>query len=329
MASDALEALEALDGFSYWDSDGSMTAPKDSFITLDKHLGERHNIVAYQESLPFLVLECHGGPPDDPPFSMAGAIAIWGDAEDGFFYPLVGDFADGEDIEVEDDIIDQIVPVDIPSKDMILHLANLWPECHGIALLWDYLVVELPLVSAEHHSERLQDLPGGIHGCFRIQYNNGPLANAESSRAPDLNPGHEKLFRAADHKLGDLFLADYATGVTQTVCYFGRRFTFGRKRDNPHDLEVGTSQSKDSDNGVKYIASDQAAFMSNTPEIATRYAASVPLRSRNQSLQQWRQPPQLSAEGCGILHLTNGQLRNRHRLDTFIMYADSYDTEYH
>ncbi|KAF5676492.1 hypothetical protein FCIRC_7051 [Fusarium circinatum] len=289
MASDALEALKALEGFSYRDSDGSMTAPEDSFTTLDNYLGERYNIVGYQESLLFLVLECHGGPPDDPPFSVAGAFAIWGDAEDGFFYPLVGDFADGEKIEVEDDIIDQMHQTEIPSEDMILHLADLWPECQGIALLWDYLVVELPLVSAEHHSERLKDLPGGIHGCFRIQYNNGPLANAESSRAPELNPDHEKLFRAADHKLGDLFLADYATGVTQvsqTVCYFGRRFAFGWKRDTPHDLEVETSQSEDSGNGIKYIASDQAAFiMSNTPEITTRYPASVPLRSRNESLQ--------------------------------------------
>ncbi|KAF5977996.1 hypothetical protein FBULB1_6334 [Fusarium bulbicola] len=216
-----------------------------------------------------------------------------------------------EDIEVEDGIIDQMYQTEIPSKDMILHLANLWPECQAIALIWDYL-----------------DLPKGIDGGFMIRYNNGPLANAESSRAPELHPGHEKLFRTAEHKLGDLFLVDYAAGVTQTVCYFGRRFTFGRRRETPHDLEVGTSQSEDLDNGVKYIASDQAAFVSNTPEIAARHAASVPLRCRNQSLQQWRQPPQLSAEECGIIHLTNGQLRNRHRLDTFIMYADSYDPEY-
>ncbi|KAF5556938.1 hypothetical protein FMEXI_992 [Fusarium mexicanum] len=291
MASDALEALEALDDFSHWDSDGSMTAPNDHFTTLHKYLGGRYNIVAYQSSLPFLVLECDGGPPDDPPFSVAGAIAIWTYAGDGFFWPVVGGFAYGEDVEVEDNIIDQMYQTEISSRDMILHLANLWPECQAITLIWDYLVMELPLVSKEHHLERLQDLPRGIERVFMIRYNNGPLANAESSRAPELNHGHEKLFRAADHKFGDLFLVDYGAGVTQTVCYFGRRFTFGRRRDTPHDLGEGTSQSEDSDNGVKCIASDQAAFMSNTPEIATRYAASVPLRCRNQSLQQWRQPP--------------------------------------
>ncbi|KAF4493508.1 hypothetical protein FAGAP_10358 [Fusarium agapanthi] len=260
-------------------------------------------------------------------FPWLGPFLFEEDAEDPPFLPLGGDFAVGDYIEVGDDIIDQIVQTDMPSKDIILHLANICPECQAITLLWDYLVVELPLVSVENHLERLQDLPGGIDGCFGIQYNNGPLANAESTRAPELNLGPEKHFRAADHKIGDLFLVDYAAGVTRTVCYFGRRFTLGWKRKTPHNLETGTSQSEDSVGKIKYIASDQAALMSNAPEIATGYT-SVPLRCRNESLKQ-RQPPQAFPQECGILHLCNDQLRNRNQLDTFIMYADSYDPEFH
>ncbi|KAI1037774.1 hypothetical protein LB503_009413 [Fusarium chuoi] len=327
----ASAALKAIDDISYWDSDGFLTVKNisdDQRATLNKYLVERYRLVAYTQSLPFLVMECHGGPPDDPPFSIAGAIAIWRDANDIPFLPVVGDFAIGDVIEVEDDIVDQIVWMEIPSKDIILYLASLWPECQAITFLWTTLVVELPLVSEEHHSERLQNLPGSLegslYGCsYILMFNNGPLPNAESKRKSELNPDPEQLFRPANHKVGDLFLVDYATGVTQTLCYFGRRFTFGWKKDTPHDFETRTSQSEDSVHGVKYIAFNQAAFVSNAPETATG-CASMPLRSRSESLRQ-RQPPQSAVQECGILYMANDQLRSSSRIDTFIMYADSYD----
>lgn len=237
-------------------------------------------------------------------------------------------FAIGDVIEVEDDVIDQIVWMEIPSKNIILYLANLWLACQAITFLWTTLVVELPLVSQEHHWEQLQDLPGDLEGslngcCYMLMFNNGPLPNAEITRESELKPDPEQLFRPANHKLGDLFLVDFAAGVTQTVCYFGRRFTFDWKRDAPHDFETRTSQSEDSVHGVKYIAFGQAAFLSNAPETATG-CASVPLRSRNESLRQ-RQPPQSAVQECGILYMVNDQLKSSSRIDTLIMYADLYD----
>ncbi|KAG4282107.1 hypothetical protein FPRO06_11010 [Fusarium proliferatum] len=327
----ASAALKAIDDISYWDSDGFLTVKNisdDQRATLNKYLVERYRLVAYTQSLPFLVMECHGSPPDDPPFPIAGAIAIWRDANDIPFLPVVGDFAIGDVIEVEDDIVDQIVWMEIPSKDIILYLANLWPECQAITFLWTTLVVELPLVSQEHYWERLQDLPGDLEGslngcCYVLMFNNGPLPNAEITRESELNPDPEQLFRPANHKLGDLFLVDYAAGVTQTVCYFGRRFTFGWKRVTPHDFETRTSQSEDSVHGAKYIAFEQAAFVTNVPETATG-CATVPLRSRSESLRQ-RQPRQSAVQECGILYMADDQLRSSSRIDTFIMYADSYD----
>ncbi|KAG5749705.1 hypothetical protein H9Q70_007650 [Fusarium xylarioides] len=279
--------------------------------------------------MPFLVMECDGGPPHDPPFSVAGAIAIWRDAKDFPFFPLVGNFAHGDYIEVRDDIADQIVPMEIPSKDIILHLANLWPDCQAITFLWEMLVVELPLVSVEHHVEQLQNLPSDIDGCsYILRYHNGPLANTENTEstcAPEFNPVLEKLFRASDHNIGDLFLVDYATGVTEAVCYFGRRFTFGWKNDTPHDGETRSSHSEDSVGGVKYIASDQAAFLSNAPKIDMS-RATVRLRCRDQSLKE-RHSLNSNTRECGTLRLNKPLSRNSSQIDGFIMYADSYDLE--
>ncbi|EWZ28750.1 uncharacterized protein FOBCDRAFT_281845 [Fusarium oxysporum Fo47] len=70
----------------------------------------KHNATEYLESFPF-VIGCQGGPSDDPPFSVAGVIAIWRDAKDFGFMPLVGDFTQGDEIEVDDDILDQIMKV--------------------------------------------------------------------------------------------------------------------------------------------------------------------------------------------------------------------------
>ncbi|KAF5648659.1 hypothetical protein F52700_975 [Fusarium sp. NRRL 52700] len=302
--------LEALDDISYWDSDGDLDAKnvtRDQHNTLYDYLVERYHVVACLEALPFLVLECHGGPPHDPPFLVAGAIAIWRDAKDPFFRPLAGDFAHGDYVDIRDDMIDQIVQIDVSSKDLILFLANFWPD-------------------VDHHLERLQDLPRGIDGCFGILYNNGPVANAESTRSPEYNPDPEKLFRAADYKIGDLFLIDDAAGATQTVCYFGRRFTLGWRKDAPHSSETGTSQAGDSGNGVKYIAFEQAAFMANKPNTATS-CATVPLRCLSQSLKR-RQPPNLNAPECGNIRLNNNGLRSGNRIEGCIMYADSYDPEF-
>ncbi|KAI7771106.1 hypothetical protein LZL87_013905 [Fusarium oxysporum] len=245
--------------------------------TLHKGLWGIYNAIKYLESFPFLVFGCHDGPPDDPPFLVARAIAIWRDAKDFAFMTLVGDFAQGDEIEVDDDILDQIVLMEIPSKHVILYLANVWPECQAISLLWTMLVVELPLVSEEEHLERLQNLPTAIDACFLIlRLNNGPLPNAERIRAPEVKPDPKELFRTADHKFGDLFLVDYAVGVMQMACNFGRRFSFGWKGDTPHNVEPRTSQGEGSVNGLKCFAFDQAAFVANEREIALS-CASVPL----------------------------------------------------
>ncbi|KAH7267557.1 uncharacterized protein BKA55DRAFT_684827 [Fusarium redolens] len=193
LASAATAALEFED-FNFWDSEGFLTGrdvTDDQRAALHELLKEKYNATEFLESFPFLIIGCQGGPPDEDnrPFSVAGAIAIWRDAKEFNFNPLVGDLGQGDHIEVSDAILDQIVPLQVPSKDIILHLANLWPECQAICILWTMLVVELPLVSKEEHFNRLQSLPCDIDGCFLIlRFNNGPLPNSERKRAREVKP---------------------------------------------------------------------------------------------------------------------------------------------
>ncbi|KIL86385.1 hypothetical protein FAVG1_10214 [Fusarium avenaceum] len=189
----ATAALE-FEGFSFWDDEGFMGA---SHLTssqqqsLHKHLLETFNATEILESFPFLIIGCKGGPPDEDkrPFSVAGAIAIWRDAEDFNFMPIVGDLGYGDPIEVEDHILDQIVDLQVPSDNIILHLANLWPDCEAVCVLWTMFVVELPLVSKEKHYERLHNLPCSIDACpLMLRFHNGPLPNTERKITREVKP---------------------------------------------------------------------------------------------------------------------------------------------
>ena len=318
----------SLNDINFWDSDGFLTARDitDQRANLPKYLWETCNTTEHLESFPFLVIGCQGGPSDDPPSSVAGAIAICRDAKEFAFMTPIGDFAQGDEIEVGDDILDQIVRWKYLQRTspFILPISGL---CQGINFLWIMFVVEMSLVSKEEHLERLQSLPIAVGSCvFILRFNNGLLPNADRIRASEVKPDPEKPFRAADHRIGDLFLVDYAAGVTQKVCNFGRRFTLGWKWDVPHNVEPRNSQGEGSSNGVKYFAFDQAAFVANEREIALS-CASVPLRCRNESLKR-HQPQRMAAQECGMLHLPNHQLRSSNRNERLILYAVSYDPEF-
>lgn len=101
------------------------------------------------ETFPFLIIGCQGGPQDEDkrPFSVAGAIAIWRDARNSDMNHIVGDIGQGDAIEVEDNLILQMDFLEVrgSSKNIILQLANLWPECeaicvHGTNLWWSFLL---------------------------------------------------------------------------------------------------------------------------------------------------------------------------------------------
>ncbi|KAG5815339.1 hypothetical protein H9Q74_010038 [Fusarium xylarioides] len=193
----ATAALE-FEEFSFLDSEGNLSAKdvtKEQRLALRKLLFDEYNATELQESFPFLVIGCKGGPPaeDQRPFSVAGAIAIWTDAEDFYFRPFVGYPGQGEVLEVDDAIVNQIEHLQIPPRDIILYFANLWPECQAVSVLWTFLVIELPLVSPQEFAKRLETLPSGIEGytegChLNLMFNNGPLPNAERRRKRVVKP---------------------------------------------------------------------------------------------------------------------------------------------
>lgn len=153
-----------------------------------------------------MIIGCQDGPPDENkrPFSIAGAIAFWVDADDFDFLPVFGDFALGDPIQVDESILDQITLLEVPSKGIMLQLANLWPECDAISVLWDMLVVELLLVDHEAHRDRLKGLPSNIYGCsLRLHYNNGPLPNTQRKRTRETEPEpttySQQIHHGTDH----------------------------------------------------------------------------------------------------------------------------------
>ncbi|KAF4485546.1 hypothetical protein FAGAP_11609 [Fusarium agapanthi] len=216
IATAALEFKE----FSFRDSEGDISAENvtdEQHLAFRKFLFEHYNATELQESFPFLAIGCKGGPPpeDQRPFSVAGAIAIWLDAEDFYFRPIIGHKGQGEVLVVDDTIVNQIEYLQIPSQDIILSFAKLWPECLAISVLWTFLVIELPLVSPEEFAKRLETLPSAVEGhtkgChLHLMFNNGPLPNTERRRTRVVKPDPRHL---------DNLIADETDYVTK-----GRKF---------------------------------------------------------------------------------------------------------
>ncbi|KAM0362293.1 hypothetical protein HYE67_005827 [Fusarium culmorum] len=323
--------------FDYWDRYGCLTGHD---VTNDQHrallevLRKNYKTTELLETFPFLIIGCQGSPPDEDkrPFSVARAIAIWRDARNSDMKHIVGDIGQGDDIEVEDDLILQMDFLEVrgSSKNIILQLANLWPECEAICVLWDQLVVELPFVSQEEHCARLQSLPRDIgmspYSLRSLRFNNGPSPNSQGTRVRDTEPNSNEPLKSADCKIGDLFVFDTSGVGRQTMAYFGRRFTMGRK-------EAQNSESHEAADGVKYIAFEQDAFISNSPETIKKLlesgCESVLLQPSKASLgSKRRRTPKLTMEEGGevgvVLYVDDLQLKNIDDIGQYIMYADSF-----
>ncbi|CAF3529020.1 unnamed protein product [Fusarium graminearum] len=307
--------------FDYWDRCGCLTGhdvTNDQRHALLEVLRKNYKTTELLEAFPFLIIGCQGDPPDEDkrPFSVAGAISIWRDARNSDMKHIVGDIGQGDVIEVED--------------NLILQMDFLEPECEAICVLWDQLVVELPLVSQEEHCARLQSLPRDIgmspYSLGSLRFNNGPSPNSQGTRVRDTEPNSNEPLKSADCKIGDLFVFDTSGVGRQTMAYFGRRFTMGRK-------EAQNSESHEAVDGVKYIAFEQDAFISNSPETIKKPlesgCESVFLQPSKASLgSKRRRTPKLSMEEDGevgiVLYVDDLQLKNIDDIGQYIMYADSF-----
>ncbi|CAG1995848.1 unnamed protein product [Fusarium graminearum] len=273
--------------FDYWDRCGCLIGhdvTNDQRHALLEVLRKNYKTTELLEAFPFLIIGCQGDPPDEDkrPFSH-----------------IVGDIGQGDVIEVED--------------NLILQMDFLEPECEAICVLWDQLVVELPLVSQEEHCARLQSLPRDIgmspYSLGSLRFNNGPSPNSQGTRVRDTEPNSNEPLKSADCKIGDLFVFD-TSGV-----------------------EAQNSESHEAVDGVKYIAFEQDAFISNSPETIKKPlesgCESVFLQPSKASLgSKRRRTPKLSMEEDGevgiVLYVDDLQLKNIDDIGQYIMYADSF-----
>ena len=155
---------------------------------LQKYLTLHYNVVIFHYCEPFLLLGCEGELPskDKLPFSIAGSVAIWKTEDDTNFMPLIGWHAEGDDfVEIDPGMLDKMVEREVPPDEVILYLADyIFPDCIAISIIWETMVVELPLTSWEDFVRRLEALPDAIDRApFLLQYNNGPLPNTERCRS--------------------------------------------------------------------------------------------------------------------------------------------------
>lgn len=172
-------------------------AVADARKELRHYLCEKYGVVTILFCEPFLVLGCDGclPSPDARPFSVAGQIAIWRDASDMNFIARVGTsgFASAFEGDKNDDgfaddelmvrfppaIQAKVRPHEVPHRDIILHVASLFPDCSAVTWIWGAFVVELEVRTPEEFTQHLSTLPVGIHGSgFELVFYNGPLPNA-------------------------------------------------------------------------------------------------------------------------------------------------------
>jgi hypothetical protein len=144
-------ALE-FEEFSFWGDDGSLhlsNVSKEHLEALQGYLVRNYGASEFLYCEPFLVIGCEGDIPaeDERPFSVAGLISIWRNANDMNFTGHIGRCGEGDEIEIHAEMLERLVPREIPSQEVIQYLADyVFKDCEALTVLWETLVVELPKV---------------------------------------------------------------------------------------------------------------------------------------------------------------------------------------
>ncbi|KAJ4250992.1 hypothetical protein NW762_011642 [Fusarium torreyae] len=151
----------------------------------------------------------------------------------------------------------------------------------------------------------------------------------------EMDAAPKKFLRSEEQNMGDHYMFDsFATGK-QRVAGFGRCFTMGWTQDEPHHHLIVPQHGAHlmPVDEVKYIALEQGAYVTNSPEIIGKpqtrdsVCGSVLLRCKAKNHKRKNQPQKTLDEGGigGMLHFCDLQFKNSSRADSFILYADSFD----
>ncbi|KAI8239602.1 GTPase MTG2 [Colletotrichum sp. SAR 10_99] len=101
--------------------------------------------------------------------------------DDGMFSPIFGEFAWGDETDIDKTIASMIKSrAPLPQQAIDFFAFELVPDCIGLAVIYNTLVIELPETDFETFHRRLATLTDRICAVpFLLHYNNGPLPNSE------------------------------------------------------------------------------------------------------------------------------------------------------
>ncbi|KAJ0354883.1 hypothetical protein COL154_002085 [Colletotrichum chrysophilum] len=101
--------------------------------------------------------------------------------DDGMFSPIFGEFAWGDEVDIDKTIVSMIKSrAPLPQQAIDFFAFELVPDCIGLAVIYNTLVIELPETDFETFHRRLATLADRICGVpLLLHYNNGPLPNSE------------------------------------------------------------------------------------------------------------------------------------------------------
>jgi hypothetical protein len=174
--------------FSFVTEDGGFDSVSAAhMVSLKQYLDSKYGVSELIWSSAFLIITCREKvpPSNQRPFTIAGCVGVWLAEGDAFPWGLLPPTpARGEDLELPDHLANDLEPYKLPK---IKTLIELWRCCFPEALQVQYyvsgVIIELPEVSLEVHSQRIDKLPNAFaNSCASLSFTNGPRPLTQLAR---------------------------------------------------------------------------------------------------------------------------------------------------
>lgn len=146
-------------------------------------------VQSIEERTPYLVIWCKDSVPESSnrPFLVAGLLGVWlVDGPDNLPIEFIGESLGNLNLvlELDKDLAEDIRKNHIPkTKTLCRLLREHFPEAQAVSFINNEILVELPVLSASEHGERLQKLFGQFgHSRLSLFYHNGFRITGQQNR---------------------------------------------------------------------------------------------------------------------------------------------------